>query len=110
MFNSNSIDNIHELEADEKIQVWWSDGQPHRVDGPAMIYNDRIHEEWIQHGSYHRIGGPAVIGNTGKKIYWWWWVHGERMRTWKQYQKFSKCSDSDIIFLRLKWGDTGMVN
>lgn len=110
MLRSNSIDMIRRMEAAGEVQVWWSDGQPHREHGPAILYSNGTHEEWLRHGNYHRIGGPSVIGHIGGTPYLWWYIRHVRMRNWKQYQKFSKCSDSDIIFLRLKWGDTGMVN
>lgn len=97
------------MEAAEQIQVWWLDGQPHRENEPAIVYCNRTHEEWLQHGNYHRIGGPSVIGHIGGTPYWWWWVHHKRMRTWKQYREITKCSSSDVVFLKLRWGDAGMI-
>ena len=35
-------------------------GQPHRLTGPAVIYNDGD-MTWFRHGKYHRDDGPARI-------------------------------------------------
>lgn len=69
-----------------------TDGQLHRVDGPAIIrsngtleyyLNDEHHriggpaiirqdgtEQYYLHGQLHRIGGPAIIEPNGSKEYW----------------------------------------
>ena len=35
------------------------EGQLHRVDGPAVVYNDGKTEWWVN-GQLHRIDGPAI--------------------------------------------------
>ena len=48
-------------------------GQYHRTDGPAIIYDNGI-KEWYKDGKRHRINGPAFIGLNGTKS---WWIEGE---------------------------------
>ena len=54
-----------------------SEGQLHRVHGPAVIYPDGT-ECWCQHGNRHRVDGPAVIYPDGTE---YWYQHGDRHRT-----------------------------
>ena len=75
-----------------------SDGQLHRVHGPAIIYetggcvwylNSHIHRTggpavehsdgsryWYQHGNRHREDGPAVEWSDGDCD---WWLNGEQL-------------------------------
>lgn len=80
--------------------VWRNeDGQFHRLDGPAIIWEDESTEwlvndlrhrtdgpaiefkhvkEWWVDGSRHRTDGPAVLFTNGHKE---WWINGKRHRT-----------------------------
>jgi hypothetical protein len=44
-------------------EEWWFDGKRHRLDGPAIIYKSIGTESWWFNGVLHRIGGPAKINN-----------------------------------------------
>jgi hypothetical protein len=111
MFIKSTLECVHRLEADGNILIWYDDdGQPHRDDGPAIKFLNKIHEEWLQHGEYHRVGGPAVNGIYNGIPGGFWWVRGKRMQTWKEYQKATDCSDEEIIVFKLKYGITGMVD
>jgi len=56
----------------------WHDNQfrLHRVNGPAVIYNDGT-LWWMEHGNFHRDDGPARISSNGFAEYY---VHGIRHR------------------------------
>ena len=50
---------------------WWIDGKRHRIDGPAIYFKG--HEEWWQTGNLHRVDGPAVKAvKSGVDIKQWW--------------------------------------
>jgi len=58
----------------EQIEVWRnSEGQPHRLGGPAVIDLDGT-QEWFLHGERHRDDGPAVIRSDGYQA---WFKHGQ---------------------------------
>lgn len=74
----------------------------HREDGPAIMYSDG-YQEWRSYGALHRKDGPARIDpvdNTQD-----WYVMGKRVTSYAEYQRLSKCSDADIIFFKLKYGE-----
>lgn len=52
------------------------DGQLHRLDGPAVEYNNGA-LKWFKNGHCHREDGPAVIWENGDKE---WWIDGRRHR------------------------------
>jgi len=46
---------------------------PHRVDGPAMVWDDG-RKRWFQNGKIHRMDGPAI---EWKNKHNEWWIDGE---------------------------------
>ena len=66
-FIGNTSEEINiETGVISKTEVWYKDGEPHRIGAPASvkkIYNDAgshvIYEAWYKDGELHRIGGPA---------------------------------------------------
>ena len=64
------------IEADD-TQVWYKDGERHRLDGPAAIWADGT-QFWYKDGRRHRIDGPAVILTDGTQR---WYKDGRRHRT-----------------------------
>lgn len=50
----------------------------------------------------HRVGAPAVMCPSGHVE---WWYHGERVVSYDTYQMLTGCSDSDLLILKLRWGD-----
>jgi len=103
---------------DDGAQVWYLNGERHRVDGPAYI--DGICQEWYLNGELHRTDGPAVIDGGHQA----WYLNGELHNTdgpaiisgdyqaW--YLNGVKCQFNDWIkkvnatpeektMLRLKW-------
>lgn len=55
----------------------WVDAKylKHKVDGPAVLYNNGA-RAWFIHGKRHRLDGPAEVGRD----YQQWWVDGKRHR------------------------------
>ncbi len=62
-----------------KVQREWgttwvlANKNPHREDGPAVIWNDG-REDWYIDGKLHRIGGPAIKYASGDKT---WYIDGQ---------------------------------
>ena len=40
--------------------AYYKEGEFHREDGPAVIYNDGTTFDWHLHGKLHRLDGPAM--------------------------------------------------
>ena len=53
-------------------KAWYLNGKRHRLDGPAIIWNDGS-KSWFVHGKRHRLDGPAIIRADGTKD---WLVNG----------------------------------
>lgn len=53
-------------------RCWYSSGQLHRVQGPAVVYLDGSEEWWFE-GRRHRMGGPAITFKCGLTK---WYMHG----------------------------------
>jgi hypothetical protein len=85
---------------------WWcEDALIHREGGPAVIRSSGL-QQWLIRGELHREDGPAAIwhgikGNLSAS----WYLHGNVQHTFKEFQENSKCSDEDIVLLKLKWGE-----
>jgi hypothetical protein len=65
-----------------RVERWFLNGQPHREDGPAVIFHkahgtDTHYEHWYIHGKLHRDGFPAIVGSNG---YEKWFKHGYQHR------------------------------
>jgi len=62
-------------------------GEPHRLDGPAVEFTDGG-KEWCINGLLHREDGPAFIYPIGIK---WWYLNGASYETKEDY--FNALSD-----------------
>lgn len=60
-------------------KMWFKDGHLHCADGPAVIYCDERSPEWAINGAF---------------------IH-----SYEKFQALTKCDDSVIILLRLKYGN-----
>jgi hypothetical protein len=49
--------------------------QPHREDGPALIYTNG-REDWCIDGKWHREDGPAIDDPKGESH---WYINGKRI-------------------------------
>jgi hypothetical protein len=72
----DSIDGIIKIEICPG-RKYWSNGELHRVDGPAIEFFDG-RKFWYKNGELHRADGPAVEYSTGYKEYW---VNGHKSLT-----------------------------
>ena len=56
-------------------EVWYLNGQLHRVDGPAIIYltGAVVGKEWYLYGRRHREDGPAITDRNGGQE---WYLNG----------------------------------
>ena len=62
-----------EMDVYETIRWRNSDGQLHRVHGPAVIHHSGA-QYWYMHGLKHRTDGPAVIWADGSRQ---WCLNGQ---------------------------------
>ena len=77
-----SLDELDELAEELTLRVdvrpsgtigyYNSDGQLHRIHGPAIILSDGT-KFWYQNGKRHRLDAPAVIWANGVK---YWYIDG----------------------------------
>ena len=63
------------------IEIWFKDGKYHRLDGPAIRH--KKNQLWFKDGVLHRIGGPAIIDIAGPKQFW---IDGKMIPP-KEYKK-----------------------
>lgn len=56
------------------IHFYNEHGRHHRVDGPAVVYDDGSNI-WYVNGKRHRIYGPAIEDINGKK---YWFINGKK--------------------------------
>ena len=73
LFNINYVEWWDE---EYKCKEWFQYGEPHRLDGPAVVWNDGD-KEWWQYGEPHRLDGPAMV-----------WANGTE--AWCQYDKYHR--------------------
>ena len=64
-----------EVDVYETIRWRNSDGELHRVHGPAVIYRPGT-QYWYQCGQLHRTDGPAALYFDGT---WAWYLNNQRM-------------------------------
>lgn len=75
-------------------------GDLHRIDGPAINYEDR-HEQWLINGELHREDGPAIIHLSNNTEYWLrdnWYTkeNWERERLkWLDHRGFPMSANKD---------------
>lgn len=50
-------------------EEWYLFGKKHRVDGPAVTYDSGKIQRWINYGRKHRINGPATLYHNEKRYY-----------------------------------------
>ena len=76
-----NLDKYDYSEIDSQGNKSWynKEREYHRLDGPAIIFNEWSIEYWID-GHLHREDGPAVIYYNGGKEYWEYWKNGHRIR------------------------------
>ena len=74
----NSDGQLHRVHGPAVIssrggEGWYQNGKPHRTGGPAVEYSDGS-KEWCHHGTLHRDDGPAVEWADGECK---WYLNGK---------------------------------
>jgi len=64
------------IEGADGHKEWWINDKRHRLDGPAIEWADGTKEWWIN-DKRHRLDGPAYEGADGHKA---WWINDKRHR------------------------------
>jgi hypothetical protein len=87
---------------DQGDKYWWLNGNPHRIDGPAIEYANG-NKSWRLHGKHHRVDGPAIEFTDGN-IYWC--LNGTQYYSdfdgWLEANKF--ISEEEKLMLKLIYG------
>lgn len=71
-----NIERIYVVDNNKRIRRWYKNGEYHRVNGPAIIYDDGT-KLWFFHGLVHRVDGPAITHPNGHEE---WYFYGKRHR------------------------------
>lgn len=83
---------------------WWIHDQLHREDGPAIEWADGS-KEWCIHNRLHREDGPAVEESNGHKA---WYIRGRNVSSWNEFQHEAKLSDTQIQQLKQQYGENAL--
>jgi hypothetical protein len=84
------MENYNRKEKYKNSIFYYLNNKKHRLNGPAIIWDDGDKEYW-QNDKLHRLDGPAIKFCTGYEEYW---IEG------KQYSKYEF---ERIIKLKLFW-------
>lgn len=76
----NESGQLHRLDGPAIIwndgdKEWYINGKLHRTDGPAVEYPNGS-KTWHQHGNLHRLDGPAIEWANGNRA---WWINGNKL-------------------------------
>ena len=71
------------VEYNDGSKEWYQNGNLHRLDGPARE-NSNGHKAWYQNGELHRLDGPAREWSDGTRE---WWIEGKYYKTEKEWEK-----------------------
>lgn len=82
--NKTTCNSAHQTLTVKKVskygtQFWFRDGYLHRVDGPAVIYIDSRVAEW--------------------------YINGVPIHSYEQYQELTDCSNNDILWWKITYGE-----
>ena len=99
--------NLHRLDGpaikyNNGMEQWFHHGLLHRHDGPAVIGNE--YTAWLQHNEYHRLDGPAIM-DTDPNSPHRWVIHDVIYHNNQDYQKAANLTDEDMIILILQYGN-----
>lgn len=81
--------------------VYHLDGRYHRIDGPAVLYDDGS-QEWYQHGEIHREDGPAIIDEGLGDVSWW--LNDQKYDFDDWLEKLAESDPSQATMMKLKYG------
>jgi hypothetical protein len=91
-------DKLHRLDGpaivyDDGSELWYKNSKLHRLDGPA-IERSNGDKVWYKNGLCHRLNGPAIEHTNGYKE---WWIEGKKIECDSQ-EEFER-----LIKLKLFW-------
>jgi hypothetical protein len=81
-------------------KYWRLNGQIHREDGPAVIWDNGT-EEWAIKGKNHRIDGPAIEWANGTIS---WYLNGKELSFDEWLDETPDMSTEDKVMFKLKYG------
>ena len=81
---------------DNGDEEWWYLDKLHRVDGPAIYYNNGEFREYWCHGKLHREDGPAIIG--GDSYFWFW--NGEPV-SFLEWYRLTPINNEELALMKL---------
>lgn len=58
---------------------------------------------WFEDGFLHRADGPAVIYVNGRVAEWY--INGVPIHSYEQYQELTACSNNDILWWKITYGE-----
>jgi hypothetical protein len=97
----NYLSNLNGIFDTDGSQIWTdSDGEEHREDGPAVIWEDGV-GDWYQHGKLHREDGTAY--NFSSKTTNEYWLYGQKYSKdeWIDYLKSGESTLKQSVISRL---------
>lgn len=81
--------------------VYELDGDYHREDGPAVIWDDGSYI-WYRHGWFHRNDGPAFFNAEYGNLHWYFDGKKYSFEEWLEIN--DEIDEDDKILLKLEWG------
>jgi hypothetical protein len=80
-FWRNKDGRLHRLDGpaihyNEGLKMWYKNGRKHRLDGPAAEWPDGT-KHWYKSGKFHRLDGPAVDSILFEKE---WYKNGKKFK------------------------------
>ena len=85
-----------------KVWIHSLTGKKHRLDGPAVIFDD--YKAWYQNGKLHRDDGPAIEGDSSLYSILWGWK-GQRFETFQEWATVSDIPEDQKILLKFQYSD-----
>jgi hypothetical protein len=77
------------VEYNDGGKIWYKNGKKHRLDGPVVELGNG-YKEWWQNDLYHRVDGPALIARSGVKA---WYLNGYMFKNKQDF--FESLSEED---------------
>jgi hypothetical protein len=83
------------IEYDDGTKEWYQMGLKHRIDGPAIEFNSGV-KHWYQNGVLHRIDGPAIEYSNGDKF---WFYNNVKFPTKEAFFEALSDEEKEIAIL-----------
>jgi hypothetical protein len=80
--------------------VWQLNGDYHRTDGPAIIWQDG-RTDWWSHNKRHRTDGPAIEFANGAMF---WYLNGNRLLFDAWLGQTTGLTNEEKVMMKLQYG------